>query len=77
MDHATLFLAGVYLLPLAFVSLVSAWAHGRKPVFAGSLLILGAGLIALVAIDRPEGMYQLQDIPLLTTQFVARVAALL
>ncbi|PZX45804.1 hypothetical protein LY56_01365 [Roseinatronobacter thiooxidans] len=77
MDHATIFLAGVYLLPLAGVSFVSAWAHGHKPVFATALLLLGAALIAGVGIDRPEGLYHLSEIPDLTVQFVARVAALL
>ncbi|MGL4413664.1 hypothetical protein [Roseinatronobacter monicus] len=76
MDHETLFLAGIFLLPLAFVSFVSAWTHGHKPVFASSLLILSILLIAFVAYDRPEGMFRIAEIPTLTTQFVARVAAL-
>lgn len=76
MDHETLFLVGIYLLPLAFVSFVSAWAHGHRPVFASTLVILGAGLIAFVAYDRPEGLFPMAEIPTLTTQFVARVAML-
>ena len=77
MDHATIFLAGAYLMPLAGVSFVSAWAHGHRPVFALALLLIGAAMIAVVGFDRPEGLYRLSEIPDLTVQFVARVAALL
>lgn len=75
MDHATLFMMGIYLAPLAFVSFVSAWADGRKPIIGVILAAASTGLIAFVAYDRPEGLYALSDIPEMTTALIARMLA--
>ena len=75
MDYATLFLLGVYLGPLAFVSFVSAWAEGRKPVIGIVLAAASTCLIVFVAVARPEGLYPLSDIPEITTALIARMLA--
>ena len=76
MDHATIFLAGVYLMPLAFVSFVSAWTHSHRPALALTLTVISGALLAFVAFDRPGGLYPVSELPAMTTQFVARVIAL-
>ena len=40
MDTGIIFLLGVYLVPLALVSAVSAWADGRRPYMALGLALL-------------------------------------
>ena len=77
MDHEIIFLVGVYLMPLAFVSFVSAWTHSRRPTLALTLVIIGLLLITIVAYDRPDGLYALADIPVLTARFVSRIVRLL
>ncbi len=76
MDHETIFLLGVYVLPLAFLSLVSAWAGGRRPWVALILGGLGAGCIAWVAYHRDEGVYALREIPELSVILVAQLRTL-
>ncbi|MCC5959128.1 MAG: hypothetical protein JJU08_07280 [Rhodobacteraceae bacterium] len=71
-----MFLLGVYLVPLALVSALSAWADNRKPVLGGILLLGSAGLLAWVWVQRPEGMYSLRDIPELTVALAAQMMAL-
>ncbi|WP_071795062.1 hypothetical protein [Natronohydrobacter thiooxidans] len=76
MEYETLFLLGVYLLPLAFVSLVGAWASGRVPVLA---MLLGAGAIGIfgyVHARRDEGLFDWREIPELTLMVIARLIAL-
>ncbi len=75
MDHATLFMMGVYLGPLALVSFVSAWADGRRPVIGVVLALVSTGLIGFVAYDRPEGLYAFSDIPEMTAGMIARLIA--
>lgn len=76
MDHEIVFLLGVYVLPLAFVSLVSAWAGGRRPWVALGLGSLGVGLITWVAFHREGGAYALRDIPDMSVMLVAQLRAL-
>jgi hypothetical protein len=73
MTTGILFLLGVYMIPLAFVSGVGAWADGRRPVVAAALAACGLGLATLASVLRPEGAYGLRDIPLLTIELVAQV----
>ena len=47
MDTGIIFLLGVYLVPLALVSAVSAWADGRRPYVALGLGVAGVGLALL------------------------------
>ncbi len=75
MDAEILFLLGVYLAPLGFVSLIGAWAHNRRPVLAGVLLLGSAALIAYVALTRDAGPFGLNDIPDLTIALIARLIA--
>ncbi|MCH8466137.1 MAG: hypothetical protein LAT78_06150 [Roseinatronobacter sp.] len=75
MDHATLYMMGFYLLPLAFVSSVSAWARGHRPIVALALVLTSVALIGFVAIDRDEGMYPVTQIPELTTYVIGRIMA--
>ena len=76
MDHEFLFVAGICLILLAFVSFVSAWVDNRRPVLASLLGFGGAGLIASVALLRPEGLYRLREVPEVFTFVAARVLAL-
>lgn len=71
-----MFLLGVYLVPLALVSAVSAWADNRKPVLGGILLLGSGGLLAWVWVQRPEGMFTLRDVPELTVALAAQMMAL-
>jgi hypothetical protein len=73
MDTGFLFLLGVYLVPLAFVSAVSAWADGRRPVVAIGLAGAGVALAVIASVLRPDGVYGLSDIPLLTIDLLARI----
>ena len=73
MDHATIFLFGVFLLPLAFVSGVSAWARNHRPTLALVLAVIGAALIGFVAYDRPEGVFPLSEIPVMVTHVIAQI----
>ena len=76
MDLETIFLLGVYLLPLALLSLVKAWTDERRPVVA---LLLGAGAavcFAYVARIREDGLFSLREIPELTFELAARLVAL-
>jgi hypothetical protein len=75
MDHATLYMMGFYLLPLAVVSIVSAWARGHRPIVALALVLTSVALIGFVAFDRPEGMYPVTQVPELTTYVVGRIIA--
>ncbi|MDD7971506.1 hypothetical protein [Roseinatronobacter alkalisoli] len=73
MDFEVLFLLGVYLLPLALVSALSAWSDNRKPVLGLLLSACSGGLLVWVWRMRPQGMYGLRDIPELTVGLVARI----
>ncbi len=75
MDHATIFLLGVYLVPLAFLSLIRAWADSRRPGVALFLGMFAAGCIGYVAFTREEGLFGLREIPELTFEMAARIAA--
>ncbi|MGP9788639.1 hypothetical protein [Roseinatronobacter sp. NSM] len=75
MELETLFLLGVYLLPLAMVSTMAAWTDSRKPVLGLALLACSGGLLAWVWVQRPDGLYTLRDIPELTVALVARLMA--
>ncbi|MGY6706181.1 hypothetical protein [Roseinatronobacter sp.] len=76
MELETLFLLGVYLLPLAMVSAMAAWTDNRKPVLGLLLLLCSGGLLAWVWVQRPEGMFALREIPELTVGLAAQVIAL-
>jgi len=73
MDTGIMFLLGVYLMPLALVSAISAWADGRRPFVALGLMAAGFGLAILASVLRPEGGYGLSDIPLLTVELLVQV----
>lgn len=76
MDHAAIFVLGIFLLPLAFVSIVSAWTHGHPPRTALVLILISSALIGFVAYDRPQGLYALSEIPPLITRVIARLMSL-
>ncbi len=76
MDHELLFVSGLCLCVLAFVSFVSAWADNRRPVLAIGMTALGGILIALVAVDRDAGLYRPAEVPEVFTIIAARVLAL-
>jgi len=76
MDYETLFLMGVYLLPLGFVSLVGAWSRNRRPWLAAGLALVSVGIFAYILLTRPEGLFRLRDIPELTVVLIARVASI-
>ncbi|MCC1481031.1 hypothetical protein [Roseibaca sp. Y0-43] len=73
MDTGFLFLLGVYLVPLAFVSAVSAWADGRRPTVAVGLAAFGVALAVIASVLRPDGVYGLSDIPVLTIELFTRI----
>ncbi|NBB98415.1 MAG: hypothetical protein GVY34_09650 [Alphaproteobacteria bacterium] len=73
MDTGIMFLLGVYLVPLAFVSGMSAWADGRRPYLALILGVAGGALVLVASLLNPDGAYGLEDIPLLTLEFAARI----
>ncbi|CUX83679.1 MAG: hypothetical protein HLUCCA05_05420 [Roseibaca calidilacus] len=73
MDTGIIFLLGVYLVPLALVSAVGAWADGRKPYVALGLGAVGVGLAVLASVLRPDGRYGLRDIPELSAALIVRL----
>ncbi len=73
MDAETLFLLGVYLVPLGFVSLIGAWANNRRPVLAIILLLVSGAVIAYVALTREGGIFALRDIPDMTIALIALI----
>ena len=72
MDRDLLFLAGLVVLPLAFVALVSAWADRRAPWAALILAALGLGLSGWAHLTHPEGGYDWASLPETALQTVAR-----
>ncbi len=75
MDTATLYIVGLILLLLAFVSFVSAWARENRPVTAIILFALGVGFLITVQQRRPQGLYAAHEVPGLIAAFVARIMA--
>lgn len=73
MDTGIIFLLGVYLVPLALVSAVSAWADGRRPYVALGLGLTGLGLAVTASVLRPDGSYGLRDIPELSVTVLVRL----
>lgn len=73
MDTGIIFLLGVYLVPLALVSAVSAWADGRRPYVALGLGLTGLGLALTASVLRPDGSYGLRDIPELSVTVLVRL----
>ncbi|MCC5954723.1 MAG: hypothetical protein JJU07_01375 [Natronohydrobacter sp.] len=76
MDFETLYLLGVYLLPLAFVSFVGAWASNRRPVVAGLLAAMAIAIFGYIHTMREDGLFDWREIPELTVMLIARVIAL-
>ncbi|MCC5992731.1 MAG: hypothetical protein JJT99_09430 [Rhodobacteraceae bacterium] len=76
MDYATLFLMGVYLIPLAVISALSAWADERRPALGIVLLLCAAALLGWVWQARPDGLYPIREIPELTVVLAARILAM-
>ena len=75
MEPEILFLLGIYLVPLALVSLASAWADSRRPWVALLLLALSGGVLGYVALMRDEGLFALREIPDMTVAMIARIVA--
>jgi hypothetical protein len=75
MDPATLFLLGAWLVPLALVSGISAWADSRKPWVAGGLALAAAGLIGWA--NAKGGPFGPRDIPDLTLAIIVHLRAAL
>lgn len=76
MEYETLFLLGVYLLPLAFVSLVGAWASSRRPVLALVLIAAAFAIFGYIYTTRDAGLFDWREIPELTVMLIARLIAL-
>lgn len=73
MDSETLFIGGLVLLLLSFVSFVSAWTRETRPVTAIIMLALGVGFLITVRRMRPQGLYDVHEVPGLIANFIARV----
>lgn len=73
MASGTLFVFGFLLLPLATISLLSAWADGRRPYVGAGLLLVSAGLIGFVQLLHPGGGHALADLPDLTLRIIAGI----
>lgn len=72
MDRDLFFLIGLVFLPLAFVSLVAAWADRRRPWAALILALVGFGLAGWAQLSHPEGGYDWQTLPDVALATVAR-----
>lgn len=77
MDYDLLFLGGLGLMLLAFVSFVGAWAESRRPVTAIVFGFVGAALLIVVSRERPQGLFTLAEVPDVVTRVIARLIALL
>ncbi|MCC5963059.1 MAG: hypothetical protein JJU09_08020 [Rhodobacteraceae bacterium] len=76
MNHELIFLGGLGLLLLAFVSVVGAWSNNRKP-FVGLILgATGAALLAMIHFDRAAGLYALDEVPEIVMRAVASLIAM-
>lgn len=76
MDFEILYLLGVYLVPLAFVSFVGAWASSRRPVVAVLLCVAALGVFGYIYFARDEGLFDWRAIPDMTVMLIARLIAL-
>lgn len=62
MDTDILFVIGLVVLVLSFPVIVGAYAEGRPPRTAAIMVLIGGGLMALAAWQRP-GAYSIESIP--------------
>lgn len=62
MDTDLLFIIGLVVLVLSFPVIVGAYAEGRPPRTAAIMILIGGGLIAIAAWQRP-GTYSIENIP--------------
>ncbi|MCC5964585.1 MAG: hypothetical protein JJU24_00480 [Natronohydrobacter sp.] len=77
MDYDLFFLGGLGLILLAFVSFIGAWTESRRPVIAIIFVSTGIALLIFVARDRPQGLFELKEVPEIVTRVIARLLALL
>ena len=73
MSFDVLFLLGIFLLPIAALSMMGAWVGGRSPRTGGILGMAALVLLIYVAQMRPAGLYDLRDIPVLLDAVFGRV----
>lgn len=73
MSLDVLFLLGVYMLPFAAVSMISAWSAGRSPRTGGVMALIAMGLLLFVAQSRPAGLYDFRAIPEMTFSVIGRL----
>lgn len=73
MDRDLLLLAGVICVPLAVVSLVSAWADQRRPVVGLVVLAAGLGVAGWAHLTHPQGGYTLAGLPNVLLETLARL----
>ncbi len=57
------FVLGLMLVPLALVSVISAWADERRPLLGGALACMALALVAFAWISAPEGLPPLRMVP--------------
>jgi len=62
LDTDILFVIGLVVLVLSFPVIVGAYAEGRPPRTAAIMVLIGGGLMALAAWQRP-GLYSIEGIP--------------
>ena len=73
MDRDLLLLAGLICIPLAVVSLVSAWADQRRPYVGLGVLLAGTGVAAFAHLTHPGGGYTLSGLPEVLLETLARM----
>ncbi len=73
MDRDLLLLAGLICIPLAVVSLVSAWADQRRPYVGLGVLVAGAGVAAWAHLTHPEDGYSLRSLPNVLLETLAQM----
>ena len=62
MDYDLIFVIGLVVLILAIPTVFSAIADGRAPRTAAIMIMIGGGLVATAAMQKPNG-YTISDIP--------------
>ncbi len=71
MDPDLLFVIGILCAGFSIPAVIGAFSEGRAPRAAAIMIMIGGGLVAIAALERP-GNYSIEGIPDVFTSVVGR-----
>lgn len=71
MDSDLFLVIGLIIAGLSVPSILGAFSSGRIPRAAAIMIMIGSGMIAIAAINKPSG-YSFQDIPVAFSHVINR-----